>query len=167
MLVRGVSRILFVLLATLLVSCPAFAGGPLAEMGPLPAPEPKDAREIAACVAEKGDNLSSACIGIIADACLKHADSTERMRDCVTREVSVWDAWLNRDYRALRARLAPRSRQALQDIEMIFISEKGRKCSFGATLAGAQSTMQGPDVANCVLHETAEQWLWLRGFLQG
>lgn len=121
-----------------------------------------DARLIAACVAGSGD-LETSCIGRMADACLKTADSTQRMAECETRELKIWDGWLNRDYAAVMARLNPRPRAALRGIERAFVADVARRCGFIATVNGP-TTMNAPHVAECRLRATAVQWLWLKDF---
>ena len=128
-----------------------------------PPPDPgADARLIAACVAGSG-NLEPTCIGRMADACLKTADSTQRMAECETHELKVWDGWLNRDYAVVMARLNPRARAALRGIERAFVADTARRCGFVATVNGA-TTMNAPSVAECRLRATAVQWLWLKDF---
>ncbi len=128
-----------------------------------PPPDPDaGARLIAACVAGAG-NMATSCIGLMADTCLKTADSTQRMAECETHELKIWDGWLNRDYPAVMARLKPRARTALRRIEHAFVAETARRCGFIATVNGP-TTMNAPHVAECRLRATAIQWLWLKDF---
>jgi uncharacterized protein YecT (DUF1311 family) len=129
--------------------------------------DPLDARKIDLCLEQRGENLAAGCIGIVMDECLKTADSQERMWLCVKRERAVWDDWLNRDYDTVMGTLAPPARSELRDIERAFVAGMERKCTFVRVATGMTSTIQLPDIENCYLHETAEQWLWLRTFLGG
>ena len=131
----------------------------------LPTPRTEDAQAIAACL-DKAGNLEGACIGIIADACLKTADSTQRMGDCETRELSVWDGWLNRDYLRVMTSLRPVHRARLRSIERAFVADRDGRCNFIEQVNGP-TTMNGPFIQDCALHATAEQWLWLRAYLPG
>ena len=122
-----------------------------------------DVTRIDACLAGAG-NLSSACIGIVADACLKMADSTERMGDCEARERAVWEAWLKRDSIAAKARLKPPASTRFAEIQAAFEADTARRCDFVAVLNGP-TTLNRPASEECALHAAAEQWLWLRSVL--
>src|SRR5476649_1434680 len=102
---------------------PGFAAAP----GPIPGPD--DAKAITECLARAG-NLQGGCIGLVADACLKTADSTQRMGDCEARELAVWNGWLNRDYAVVKAALKPAARAQLTAIERAFVADKTRRCGF-------------------------------------
>jgi len=121
-----------------------------------------DAGVVSACLAGAG-NLEPACIGAVAEACLNTADSTQRMGDCETRELKVWDGWLNRDYAAAMARLPVAAKTELRAIERAFVADKDRRCGFVATVGGP-TTMNTPHIQECQLRATAIQWLWLKDF---
>jgi uncharacterized protein YecT (DUF1311 family) len=121
-----------------------------------------DTKVLSDCLASAG-NLEPACIGLVANACLNTADSTERMADCEARELKVWDAWLDRDYLELMARLPPAAKTKLRSIERAFVADTDRRCRFIAVVNGP-TTMNGPHVQECRLRATATQWLWLKDF---
>ena len=129
----------------------------------LPAVRPDDVRTLDACVAKAGD-LDAACIGVVADACLKTADSTQRMGDCESRELAVWDGWLNRDYAKVMASLKPALRTRLRAIERGFAADRDARCGFVQDVNGP-TTMNTPAIQECAVHATAEQWLWLKAYL--
>ena len=126
-------------------------------------PGQADSTRIESCLAKAG-NLTGACIGIVADDCLKTADSTQRMGDCEARERAIWNGWLKRDGVTVQAGLKPPARARFAAIGKAFEADTARRCGFVAAVSGP-TTMNRPAMEECALHAAAEQWLWLRSFL--
>ncbi|HEY3799074.1 MAG TPA: lysozyme inhibitor LprI family protein [Caulobacteraceae bacterium] len=136
---------------------------PQSSFAATPAPSPADARTLTDCVAKAG-NLETGCVGLVADACLKTADSQERMGDCETRELAIWDAWLNRDYQAEMGKLPAAAQVKLRAIERAFIADRDSRCGFYAVVNGPTYLNVLPQ-QTCALQATAVQWLWLKDFV--
>ena len=123
-----------------------------------------DAHTLSDCVAKAG-NLEPGCIGLVADACLKTADSQERMGDCETRELKVWDGWLNRDYQVLMSKSLAGAQVRLRTIERAFVADTDQRCGFVTVVNGPTFLNVLPE-QECRLRATAIQWLWLKDFIK-
>ena len=132
--------------------------------GRLPPAAPGDVQAIQACLGSRNVNLAASCIGVVADACLKTADSQQRMTQCMVRERAVWDLFLNNDYPVVLSVMRPGARNELREIERAFVRDMERRCTFIRTAWGYSSYIQVVEIEQCMLRATAVQWLWLRDF---
>ena len=138
--------------------------GPVLAGGPLPPALPQDVQDVQACLSSRTADLAATCIGVTAAACLKTADSQQRMTQCMIRERAVWDLFLNNDYPAVMETMRPAAREELRAIERQFVSGTERRCTFIRTAMGYSSYIQVVEIERCMMHATAAQWLWLRDF---
>jgi uncharacterized protein YecT (DUF1311 family) len=149
-------------LGGLILACAMLTVLPAARAQTTAPADPAAAKVLNTCLAKAG-NLEPSCIGLVADACLKTADSTQRMGDCETRELKVWDRWLNRDYAVVMARLPAPAQTQLRDIERAFVADTDRRCGFLSVVNGP-TAINTPPQQECRLRATAMQWLWLKAF---
>ncbi len=154
-----VRRLLAIALSFAALASAATAGGKL------PPPLPQDVRAVQACLGSRQAMQQAACIGTVADACLKTADSQQRMTQCMVREHAVWDLFLNNDYPEVIKGLAPAAQRELLAVERQFVANTERRCAFIRTAMGFSSYVQVVEIEECWMHATAVQWLWLRDFL--
>lgn len=138
--------------------------GTAAAGGPLPPPRPEDLQAVQACLSSRVEFEAVSCIGVAANACLKTADSQQRMTQCMIRERAVWDLFLNNDTPAVMAVLRPPAQRELREIERHFVADTARRCTFIRVAAGYSSYIQVVEIEECMMHAAAVQWLWLREF---
>lgn len=145
----------------------ALAGVPITASagGKLPPAAPHDVQAVQACLGSRSQFDAASCIGVVANACLKTADSQQRMTHCMIREHTVWDLFLNNDYPEVLKGLAPAAQRELRDVERQFVANTERRCAFIRTAMGFSSYVQVVEIEECWMHATAVQWLWLRDFL--
>ncbi len=134
--------------------------------GPLPPVQQDDLQIVQSCLSSKTESLGSTCIGVAADACLKSADSQQRMTHCMTRERVVWDLFLNNDYQAIMSNLRFKGRNELREVEREFLRSTERRCTFIRAAWGYSSYIQVVEIEKCWMQATAVQWLWLRNFVE-
>jgi uncharacterized protein YecT (DUF1311 family) len=133
--------------------------------GKLPPAAPHDVQAVQACLGSRWQFDAASCIGAVANACLKTADSQQRMTQCMVRERAVWDLFLNNDYPEVMKSLAPAAQRELREVERQFVTNTERRCTFIRTAMGFSSYVQVVEIEACMMHATAVQWLWLRDFL--
>ena len=119
--------------------------------------EDVDTAKIKACVAKAGDD---SCIGIVSEACMQALEtpSTANMGECFNKENSIWDAMLNRDYKALMAESKPKEAAALKETQRQWIKFRDAKCGF---ISAHEGTMYVNLTQGCYQIETARQAMWL------
>jgi hypothetical protein len=154
-------RLLTLIAATMLA---AMANGANAG-GKLPPPRPEDLEALQACLGSRVAFEAASCIGAAANACLKTADSQQRMTQCMVRERAVWDTFLANDMEVVMVHLSPAARSELLEIDRHFRADTDRRCTFIRKAAGYSSYIQVVEIEECAMHATAVQWLWLRDFL--
>jgi len=127
---------------------------------------PADTAALQACLkSELGQELAGErCIGVVADPCLDKGPSTSEQVECTTRELVVWDAMLNADYKALLRKLDKGQIAKLQDAQRAWIASRDRTCDFYWHFH--QGTMAVPMSAYCRLRETARRVMYLRNFVE-
>ncbi|WP_294623640.1 lysozyme inhibitor LprI family protein [uncultured Roseovarius sp.] len=129
-----------------------------------------DIAPTARCVEEGGREK---CIGKASGACMEATSdgyTTLGMSVCSDRELTWWDARLNRVYRDLKAELAaqdadmpdyaPDQEAALVEMQRAWIAFRDAKCLSEMALWGG-GTGGGPAHVSCMMYETAEQTLYL------
>ena len=148
------------------VALTIFASG-LAWAGVPPPAQPGDLQIVHACLTSRTASLSSTCIGVASDACLKGTTSPQQRAQCMTRERAVWDLFLNNDYQALMANLRFKARRELRIIERRFLAATERRCNFVRTAWEREYAhdVERAEIEKCWMQATAVQWLWLRDFV--
>ena len=148
------------------VALTIFASG-LAWAGAPPPAQPGDLQIVHACLTSRTASLSSTCIVVASDACLKGATSPQQRAQCMTRERAVWDLFLNNDYQALMANLRFKARRELRIIERRFLAATERRCNFVRTAREREYAhdVERAEIEKCWMQATAVQWLWLRDFV--
>ena len=128
--------------------------------------QPRDTAAVQACLkSERGQELAGErCIGVVADPCGEKGLSTAEQVECATRELLVWDAILNADYKTLLRELDKAQIAKLQDAQRAWIASRDRTCDFYWHFH--QGTMAVPMSAYCRLRETARRVIYLRGFVE-
>lgn len=125
-------------------------------------PNPADAAVIEDCLeAARGSRQRRGeCIGRLADACLKKAEdpSTYGMAECSRREHAVWDARLNRAYRALLRDLDPEQRTEVRNAQRAWTAFSQKKCRLHRVLE--EGTIAIPIAAYCAMEEAGRQALF-------
>jgi uncharacterized protein YecT (DUF1311 family) len=104
------------------------------------APTEEDWRMMKACL----DDRTSAgvsrtdCIGVVSDPCLADPDnqSTPGMNGCLSKEVDMWDHYLNQWYGILTDRLRdePEKAKGLKEAQRAWITMRDLTCEFEASL---------------------------------
>ena len=87
-----------------------------------------DAKAVAQCIekAEKNDQFPGACIGVIADPCIKNASSPDDAKACAKRELAVWRARLTKAVAAIGKsgpKQMPRRRLGRADRDSFFVTK--------------------------------------------
>ena len=138
-----------------------------------------DPAPVEACLAE-GASDPRQCIGLAAAACVEATPggtTTVGMGGCADRELSYWDARLNRAYGALRPHMAqmdagnaipgrdlPSAEIALRDMQRAWIGFRDARCAYDAAQYGG-GTGANPAFLTCMMQETGEQALALEADL--
>lgn len=130
-----------------------------------------DIAATAACVEGGG---GEACIGAAAGDCMEatpDGTTTIGMSLCTDRELTWWDARLNRVYGDLTGRLAdmdadragyaPDQTDALAAMQRAWIAFRDAKCLSEMAEWGG-GTGGGPAHISCLMHETARQAVYLQ-----
>ncbi|MEP0943851.1 MAG: lysozyme inhibitor LprI family protein [Rhizobiaceae bacterium] len=101
----------------------------------------------------------SACIGKIADACLDRdtVQTTVSMRQCVSREYTVWDTLLNEMYREVMS-IAPADKTELvRSAQLNWVKFKESFCALPYQILGGSMFLLSGD--QCATKVTATQYL--------
>lgn len=103
------------------------------------------------------------CMGLHAEACMEATDgqTTYGMVTCLSEETAAWDDVLNREYKALSAALDEEQREALRDVQRIWIDFRDADCAFPHIFV--RGSLARPWGADCVLQHTARRAVELRG----
>ena len=152
-------RVSVALLAFLVVgSLPIVAGGLLPEV------RSRDTQTLFACLNSRTADLAASCIGDVARQCIKPGDGIEQRAECIVRERAVWELLLNNDYEGALAAIRPAAQSGLREIQVRFLNDMERRCTFVREASGTSSPDQIVEIEQCKLRATATQWLWLREF---
>ncbi|MEW6258251.1 MAG: lysozyme inhibitor LprI family protein [Pseudomonadota bacterium] len=120
---------------------------------------------ISACLKKVESEQASPqkCIGIVADACLQRASSTQDLIACYAGETEEWDSRLNRAYKFVMGRLPADAANKLREAQRSWLDTRKLTCGFyGVFYDGG--TIAGPSAASCYNGETAERALYLKFF---
>jgi hypothetical protein len=142
------------IIAVLLLACPQATHAQQ--------PNAADTKVIADCLAkaDKGDSLGTACIGLIADACMRKTENdTSKNRACAARELAVWTALSDAAGKRVRAGGFKEISKALADSEKSWAQQRDVLCPvFDKVEPGSLSG----DAAYCRMQVTAHRVLLLR-----
>lgn len=120
----------------------------------------------------------AACIGVASGPCMDSPEgsTTVGMSACLKQEYDVWDGLLNASYgRVMTAAKATDAEMAelgsatepqeplLKQMQRDWITFRDAACAYERSRWGG-GTGSGPASANCMMHLTAQQYLWLRGY---
>jgi uncharacterized protein YecT (DUF1311 family) len=128
---------------------------------------PVDAGQVEACFDSQAfDAPEAACIGEAAAICSDTTDqgqTTLGLSQCMMSEAAAWDALLNREYKALRAKYEtePELRQQLQTAQRAWIAFRDADCGFAYAVWG-NGSMRQIGGADCRLRHTARRTLELK-----
>lgn len=139
-----------------------------------------DERRIASCLNRPGGAaIWQSCPGLEANRCMDATpggSSTAGMVGCLDAELTWWDGALNRTYRRVMAEAkaqdldrfsgAPSMATALRAMQRAWIPYRDAKCDFARSQWGG-GTGAGPAGVACLLHETAEQTIYLKTWAMG
>ncbi|RJE79759.1 lysozyme inhibitor LprI family protein [Paracoccus sp. JM45] len=135
---------------------------------------------LATCLTEQGDT-PEACINKAADLCMNAEGgySTVGMSYCLSQELAQWDRLLNTAYADVMAQsetadarmddlgsVAPKQAPLLQQMQRNWIAFRDAACSYEGSRWGG-GTGAGPAGTQCLLTQTARQYLWLNAYLSG
>ena len=129
--------------------------------------DPKDAAAIEDCLkpyrAKK--ERASACVGVIADPCLKDPKSQplSAATACHVRERLVWDDILHKTYEQLRQKVDDPQWAKLRDMQKSWTEARRQVCDFYWEFF--RGTVATPHAEGCYRRETAEHALYLMFFL--
>ena len=125
---------------------------------------PADIAVINACLktAEKAGGFGGACVGLVADPCIKAAeganDDVAKMKACATRELAIWTHKTNEALQKVQAGGFADVIKAVKDSQTTFVASRDRFCSvFDKVEPG---TYPG-SASYCRLRETANRSLSL------
>ena len=136
---------------------------PATASGLLPEPRQQDVQAVQACLGSRNLNLAVTCVGTVADACMATVRNQQPlMAECIVRERTVWDRFLNNDYEAVIAALRPGVREQVRAVEADYAINLDRRCGLVREAWGDGYAIT--DIEQCKLRATAMQWLWLRDF---
>lgn len=131
------------------------------------AAEPSDAVTIRACLKTEDDagRGGRSCVGKISDPCMKEpgGDSTVGMTMCLDREVKVWDALLNEEYKQLLAHIDDKAQKKVRAAQRSWIATRDADCEIPYALFEG-GTIARPLAVQCLLDETADRALQLRSW---
>jgi hypothetical protein len=142
------------LAANLALSSMAFAQGTA----------PADVRVIDACLttAEKTGGFGGACIGLVADPCIKAAagvqDDVAKWRACAARELAIWTQKTSEALKKVDAGGFADVIKAVRDSQTTFAASRDRFC---AVFDKIEPGMYRGDASYCRLRETANRALSL------
>ena len=153
----------------------------LALAGPAMAQDGKpsfDADLVDACLARNPD-APQTCAGKASEVCIKTEGgySTVGMGYCLAQELDHWDGLLNDAYGKLLAQskaadaemddlgsAAPKQAPLLQQMQRDWIAFRDAACSYEGSRWGG-GTGAGPAGTQCMMIQTARQYLWLDAYL--
>ena len=142
------------LAANLLLGSMAFAQGTA----------PADIAVIDACLktAEKTGGFGGACVGLVADPCIKAAeganDDVAKWKACAARELAIWTQKTNEALKKVEAGGFAEVIQAAKDSRKTFAASRDRFC---AVFDKIEPGMYKGDASYCRLRETANRSLSL------
>ncbi|OJH44366.1 lysozyme inhibitor LprI family protein [Paracoccus sp. SM22M-07] len=152
----------------------AMTGPAMAQDSAMPLADPA---VVDACLAGDADPMS--CIGRAAQACMEGpgGSTTVGMSSCLSQELSHWDGLLNDSYERLMAQskaadaqmadlgsAAPEQAPLLRQMQRDWIAYRDAACSYEGSRWGG-GTGAGPAGTQCMLTQTARQYLWLDAYL--
>jgi hypothetical protein len=125
-----------------------------------PTPTAQDSKAIHACLDRQEAELGQACIGIVADPCLKASNGeTAAARACVARELAVWEAQLAAALRRVQSGGFKELSEAVRRAQESWQASRRALCpAFDKIDPG----MFPGGADRCSLHETAGRALLLR-----
>jgi hypothetical protein len=111
-------------------------------------------------VADKADKLGTACIGLVADPCMRTTDNdTDKKRACAQRELAVWNAVVESASKRVRAGGFKEITKALTDSAKSWAQQRDTLCPvFDRVEPGS---LPG-DGNYCRMQATAQRALLLR-----
>jgi len=131
------------------------------------AAEPSDAVTIRTCLKAESDagRGGRGCVGKISDPCMKEpgGDSTVGMTMCLDREVKVWDALLNDEYKQLLSGLQEKAQKKVRAAQRSWIATRDADCEIPYALFEG-GTIARPLAVQCLFDETADRALQLRAW---
>jgi uncharacterized protein YecT (DUF1311 family) len=155
-----VRRVALAVVAMAMLAAPALAQGDK--------PDAKASAAIQRCIKSAGPHTDKreACIGRIAEPCLKRktSRSTADINACITREQKVWNDILNNIYKRLNAKLDDQQQVKLRDMQRAWIVSRDKTCTFYWDYF--QGSMAAPMSIGCENRETGRRALFLLGFLE-
>ena len=143
-----------ILAANLLLASMAFAQGSA----------PADVAVIDACLktAEKTGGFGGACVGLVADPCIKAAESANddvaKWKACAARELAIWAQKTNEALKMVQAGGFADVINAVKDSQKTFAASRDRFC---AVFDKVEPGMYKGDANYCRLRETANRSLSL------
>ena len=119
-----------------------------------------DAKAVAECVdkAQTSDQFPGACIGIVADPCIKHAGTPDAAKGCAKRELDIWRGRLARAIAVIGKNGPKKMASAVAAAQKSLAASQDSLCPQFNGLDPGMS-MGGEDY--CRLHETARRALML------
>lgn len=126
------------------------------------AQQPADLKVINDCLAkaEKGESLGTACIGLVADACMRKTENdTVKNRACAARELAVWTALSEAAGKRVRAGGFKDISKALADSDKNWTQHRDALCP---VFDKVEPGFLPGDAAYCRLQVTAHRVLLLR-----
>lgn len=136
-----------------------------------------DAAITDSCLASDADPMS--CIGKAASACIDtpSGSTTVGMSWCLSQELAQWDGLLNDSYGKVMARskatdaemadiasAAPEQAPLLRQMQRDWMAYRDSACSYEGSRWGG-GTGAGPAGTDCMLTQTARQYLWINNYL--
>jgi len=101
------------------------------------------------------------------DACVEKNSSTAGMVRCNDRALKAWDTELNKNYRALSARLKAKDRAALKEAQQQWLRFRNREYRLIAAMYGRlDGTMYAPMRVAAAMQISRRRALELRGYLE-
>jgi hypothetical protein len=125
---------------------------------------PADVAVIDACLktAEKTGGFGGACVGLVADPCIKAAegvnDDVAKWRACAARELAIWTQKTNEALKKVEAGGFADVIQAVKDSQKTLVASRDRFC---AVFNKVEPGMYKGDANYCRLRETANRALSL------
>ncbi len=112
--------------------------------------------------ARNSNTKAKACIGRVSDPCeAEHGDSSMSMLTCENKEIYVWDALLNEEYKKLLGDLENKVADRVRSAERLWVQSKDADCQIPDAIFNG-GTMSIPAAAQCVLYRTAWRTLEIR-----
>jgi hypothetical protein len=137
---------------------------PLASMAFAQSPAPADLAVIDACLkkAEKAGGFGGACVGLVADPCIKAAegvnDDVARWKACAARELAVWTQKTGEALKKVQTGGFADTTKAVDEAQKTFAASRERLC---AVFDKVEPGMYQGGANYCRLRETANRALSL------